>query len=418
MGGMTGKSIRGNACGAVAALFALAASLPAQSPTRTVQGKLADHRGARFQVTLWHDDMDRHSLDAIGETISDAEGRFCIVDAPWPDDASWGSHKIVLVARAKGRIALLELRGSKAAREPLQVTVHDTVEVTGRMFDAQTGQPVQTGWIWPSILRTPDEVWLTRPLGFWRAQTDERGAFVIKGLPKGASVKFLAGGRDHARTWVPADATDIRIPSDRPLDVEVPRGGRIHGRVLRPDGKPAARALVVTTSRGVGYGQTWSDDDGHFELSALMPGEYKVWAEVPDLTVVCVQGVRIRAGDVVRDQVVQLVHGGLIVGKILDAATGKPFEPGPWTDVAMYGPARGDGGSCECTKVDKHGTFRIRAPAGKNRIYLRAARGYDEPSEIVDVVEGVQTEVIWRVHRGGKAAKRPPQKPGGDKIGT
>jgi hypothetical protein len=43
------------------------------------------------------------------------------------------------------------------------------------------------------------------------------------------------------------------------------------------------------------------------------------------------------------------------------------------------------------------GTFRIRAPAGDNRIYLRSAGGYSEPSEVVTVVEGKETTVEWKL---------------------
>lgn len=96
------------------------------------------------------------------------------------------------------------------------------------------------------------------------------------------------------------------------------------------------------------------------------------------------------------------IVGGFIVGRIIDANTKKPIVPGPRTGVAMYGPARGTGGSCQCTPVRADGTFRIRAPAGQNRIYLRAAMGYNEPSEYVTVTEDQDTEVVWKLVLHGK----------------
>ena len=95
------------------------------------------------------------------------------------------------------------------------------------------------------------------------------------------------------------------------------------------------------------------------------------------------------------------MRGGFIVGRIVDQETGAPIAPGPRTDVAMYGPARGSGGACEATPVLADGTFRIRAPEGKNRIYLRAAEGWSEPSEVVEVVEGQETKVEWRLRKTG-----------------
>jgi hypothetical protein len=162
------------------------------------------------------------------------------------------------------------------------------------------------------------------------------------------------------------------------------------------------RAPAQPPTSGPGYGDTISRDDGTFCLGGLAEDVYKVWAEANDLTVIAVLDLRVGPGDEIDAQTVQLVVGGFIVGRIVDRETGKPITPGPSTDVAMYGPARGPGGSCECTPVLPDGTFRIRAPAGKNRIYMRATVGWTETQEVVDVVEGQETKVEWKVDKIGK----------------
>jgi hypothetical protein len=162
------------------------------------------------------------------------------------------------------------------------------------------------------------------------------------------------------------------------------------------------RAPAQPPTSGPGYGDALSDEHGSFELTGLPPDTYKVWAEAPDLTVIAAKGIVVRGGETSDAATVQLTPGGFIVGRIVDAATGAAFAPGPSTDVAMYGPARGPGGSCECTPVLPDGTFRIRAPAGKNRIYMRATVGWTETQEVVDVVEGQETKVEWKVDKIGK----------------
>ncbi|MFN3240674.1 MAG: hypothetical protein ACE37K_04090 [Planctomycetota bacterium] len=81
----------------------------------------------------------------------------------------------------------------------------------------------------------------------------------------------------------------------------------------------------------------------------------------------------------------------------------------------MYGPARGPTGSCEVAPVRADGTFRIRAPAGENRIYLRGQPdGYGSASEVVRVIEGEQVQVVWKL---GKPKMRKRAAPRGGGIG-
>ncbi|MFT4511326.1 MAG: hypothetical protein ACI89X_002991 [Planctomycetota bacterium] len=77
---------------------------------------------------------------------------------------------------------------------------------------------------------------------------------------------------------------------------------------------------------------------------------------------------------------------------------------GPRVSIGMMAVtfANGDGVfSFDKLPCHADGTFRIRAPAGKNRIYLRAGMGYYAPSEHVDVAENQAAEVVWRLVRKG-----------------
>lgn len=380
-----------------------AGSEPARD-TADLRGTIANAAPGRVRVTVWHDDMAKHAVTPLAEGFAADDGRFTFQSVPWFRAQDWGSHAIVVVARQPGRVAVRTLRGDDAPIDAIELSLQPTIELRGTLRCADTGKPLANAWIWPSIFATADQpyaMWLTSPLLPWHATTDAEGRFVLRDLPPMASMKLLAGGREHARMWV--DVADLQ----QPIDAALPRGGRLVGSVKRPDGSPAVRVPVMACGDGIGYGHAHTDEHGRFELSSLAPDVYKVFASDDDLTVIAVTHLRVGAGDEVDAATVQLVVGGFITGRLVDAATGKPFVPGPSTDVAMYGPARGDGGACECTPVRPDGTFRIRAPAGQNRIYLRAAGGYSEPSEVVTVVDGKETQVEWKLQPPPPQRARP-----------
>lgn len=397
----------------------LLAGLSAQAQPHEVdlRGAVTDRSddGQRVRLTLWHDDMSRDTMQMVGERFADEDGGFTFEGVPWFRRQGWGSNQFVLVARTEDRVAVVQLRGDAVDTDDVQVQLRDKVDLRGRLVDATDGEPIEGAWIWPSMLGGMDGVWITEPLLPWRAETDADGRFVLRGLPKGLSVRAIAGGPDHARAWL-----DLPAHDEPPAELELQPGGRIRGVVRMPDGSPAGRVHVVTSGMsdvGQAYGSTLTDDDGRFELQSLGRGTYKVWAVAPDLTVVAATDLKVEARETIDDVRVQLVEGGFIVGRIVDAATGEPIVPGPRTDVAMYGPARGTGGACECTPVLPDGTFRIRAPAGTNRIYLRAQPdGYGTRMENVHVVEGRETEVTWRLDKAPPAPRG--RRGGGIDIGA
>ena len=73
----------------------------------------------------------------------------------------------------------------------------------------------------------------------------------------------------------------------------------------------------------------------------------------------------------------RLVHGGLIVGRLIDDETGKPFRPATldpsWDrpDIVMYGPSRPrSGGACEGASIQEDGSFQLRAAPGDNELCI------------------------------------------------
>lgn len=383
-------------------VFAFAAMLPAQQPASpvrdvrgTVQGAAA---GESVRVTLLQNDLHVSSVDAAGETIAAADGSFTFRAVPWFEKQQWGQHSFFVVARSKQHVGVQELRGDEADPTRVRIDLTPPRQVRG-VLRGTDGKPAAGVEVWARILgdaQQPLRIWFAAPPPMWSAITRADGSFVIDGLPAITRLHMLTRSADFARTEIAVD--DLA----KAVEATLEPAGKVLGTVLLPDGSPAARVRVVTTGDGAQHGWTLTADDGTFCLAGLAAGTYKVWAEAPDLTVLAVTGLEVGAGRVVEGKVVKLVKGGFIVGRLIDA-DGKQIVPGPSTDVAMYGPARGDGGSCETTPVLPDGTFRIRAPAGRNHIYLRAAEGWNEPSESVVVVEGQETKVEWKLKPAGKS---------------
>jgi hypothetical protein len=377
--------------------LALLAHATAQQPATTIVDLRGTVRGpgdGKTRVTVWHNDMQKHAIEPIAEGFADAAGKFAFDRVPWFARQQWGPHSIVVVARRAGHAGLCTLRGDDAPTGAVVVDVAPTIELRGTVHGAD-GKALAGARVWPTIFgHDPNgggAAWVTAPLLPWLAETAADGTFTLRDLPPLPPFKLRAAHPDHATAWV--DGGDGKEPIACTLEL----GGRIRGEVRLPDGKPAPRVRVAAAAVGVGYAHAQTDLEGRYELHGLPADTYKVWAEAPDLTVVCVTNLVVRAGEIAEADQVQLTPGGFIVGKLVDASTGRPFVPGPWTDIAMYGPARGEGGACECTPVLPDGTFKIRAPAGMNRIYVRGANGYSEPSDYVEVHDGKVTNVEWRL---------------------
>ena len=227
-----------------------------QQATRDLAGAVGGDRGDRVRVTAWHNDMERVSMNMLAEVFANDDGVFTFAALPWFAGRQWGQNKVIVVARSSNRIGLIEVRGDHADTNNLHIDMHKKVNVRGQLVDRSNREPIANGWIWPSIFKTQPQVWATEPLLPWHAQTDANGHFELRGLPEGVKLKVLVGGADHARTWLDIDDNSVACRLD------VPRAGRIKGRVLLPDGSVAMRVQVETTSFEGGRGHTRTNDQG------------------------------------------------------------------------------------------------------------------------------------------------------------
>lgn len=214
----------------------------------------------------------RHDNQGKTEQVAgkaDGQGHFELKNIP-P-----GSYRVSVSADgyAPRMLGYVQL-GSNALK---QYTTHlvPPAKVRGTVIDTD-GKPVAgVEVIASSIIAIDGRGYLLpdRP----EATTDDKGAFELAGLPQG----FLQLHGHHKTYFM----LDILKPYAAPADdivLRVTATGSVKGRVLRPDGKPAADANVSVNPPGERIGKwggsTQVSPDGTFHFDGVPPGKYFVSA--------------------------------------------------------------------------------------------------------------------------------------------
>ena len=188
--------------------------------------------------------------------------------------------------------------------------------------------------------------------------------------------------------------------------------GILTGRVVYPDGKPAAGIRVVAVLEAPYIDKLWqkgilklrpdgeeyteegrqffaeqqnlsavSQADGSFHISGLITGPYDLLVtEGPgkfiyymigmprDWTAAAAIGIWGKQGHTVQlSQNIILTHGIMIQGKVIDT-DGKPLEG---IEVASIGPHRPESSDCvACVITDEKGEYSMRVPPGDITVYI------------------------------------------------
>jgi uncharacterized protein (DUF2141 family) len=167
---------------------------------------------------------------------------------------------------------------------PAEAMATGTARLAGRVVAADTGRPLK---------RARVSVQVTEGRFSKTAITDENGRFSVPNLPAGkysvsatktGYVTMAAGQRRALRSGIPIELGDGRAVTN--IDLRLPRGGVITGRIRDEDDEPLARATVRVMrfqyQRGerrlVPAGSDQTDDRGEYRVFGLPPGEFVVTA--------------------------------------------------------------------------------------------------------------------------------------------
>ncbi len=377
----------------------------APAPTGKISGQVllaADHSPAAGAV-VWAAKFDYGPL-VRRETAADAEGRFAL-ELPPGEWCVW--------ARRGSRGAQLRVTGHTvkvvAGKTLGPVTIHLEERGTfrGRLLEAESGKPIAGGRLF-----LDEGLVLT---------TDARGRFAAGGLSRKNHEGFVvAPGRQRLRVLF-----DTTGRADTELDVPVPRGGKIVGRVTGADGKPVPGAWVGRHTSGTFFSINGlflaCDADGRFEyddavtpdqptrLTASAPGYDEderngLVAPAPGKPLVVNFRLRPKPGTPAaggpgggaRGPAAGVEKLRTVTG-VVRTPDGKPaagvvvrWGPDPLTDSTQ-------------TKTDAEGRFRLRAPDKQN---LLAVLPRDFLPQFPSVAAGGDKTVEVTLKAGGTARGR------------
>ena len=157
--------------------------------------------------------------------------------------------------------------------QPTEVTLAPAAMVTGVVRDKETGDPLP---------RTEVTVRPYFASGLsWTATSDDEGRFMVTGLPPGRYI-YSAQNDTHADVPTQGDEYSNREIELAPgasataEDFNMLQRATVRGRVIGPDGKPVAGAMVgcqaVSANHYDCIDVVYTDADGRFELR---PGHFK-----------------------------------------------------------------------------------------------------------------------------------------------
>jgi protocatechuate 3,4-dioxygenase beta subunit len=243
------------------------------APSRILQGRVVDGDGnpvAGATVTLAA--MGEASL-LEWSTTSDLEGRFRC------DVVPRSGHAFYATKSGYGAPSMHEVNNLPDGE--LVLRLEESFQITGRVVDAETGQPL------PSFKVIPGRIWgAGEPdsMMYWETYREQQGRGGVYTMPfedeGGSPFRLLV----YADGYLPEMTPPLSGRGRRTNDFALRRGKGLEGVVVGPDGRPVEGAQVATLGLGyimlsgprieIGGGErsaiTTSDEQGRFRLPALL----------------------------------------------------------------------------------------------------------------------------------------------------
>jgi hypothetical protein len=213
--------------------------------------------------------------------------------------AIFGAFSRVCLCRLNGRLGSSRTACRLMAGHPFSMTAPDYLSIafcTAMLLPSAWQPPANTGRLSGLTLSESGapvagvEVELRcPPLEPRRTRSDEAGYFELANLPEADDCRLLAWKRGHVSADLEGDGGDrtvrfrIRRGAVRDgLQLRLPPGVILAGRVTYSDGRPAKDAYVYPIHREVALRLAWRpriapkkvDETGEFEFDGLAPGQY------------------------------------------------------------------------------------------------------------------------------------------------
>lgn len=268
------------------------------------------------------------------QVVTNDKGEFCF------ENLTKGDYNVI--ATAKGYRSQPRNTRISTGTSNHQILLMRDAKVCGMVIDAASGKPM------PSF-KVRMRIWTgegspTSPLndGEYTEVNSGNGEFCIEGVPPSDFVvEAVAPG------YAPTYSNHFTVNQSQPVNgvmIKLGRGGTISGRVVDAEGKPIARARVVTQDNN------WIDDEfqkvlgnqfptntttvdvrtdeaGRFLCTNLNPDVYQIVVTAEGYMQTVRTGLRVTENGNVQIGDVQMGHGGTVRGTLYDAS-GKPISGG------------------------------------------------------------------------------------------
>jgi protocatechuate 3,4-dioxygenase beta subunit len=351
----------------IAGMAALLALFAARAEAGSVSGRVLDPTGkpvagAKVQWGPYRAD-DEVQLDltlgtepaVLGETATDAEGRFRVVlDKPGV------AVTLRVVVSGLPSFRFVGPYDSSEESSLFDVQMRAASTASGHVVD-ETGKPVAGA----RVIAAANEGILdgdSRHVAETRTGAD--GAFTIADAPEGARAVLV-----RAAGFVPATRVQLEAKTDEKISLQ--HGGSVKGLVLDASGKPAAG--VVVTSEDVA---ARTDAQGNFKMPGVSAGTHRLQALWKEDYAARLDSVRVKSGEET-PATLKLRLGSAISGTVIEEATRKPLSG---VHVFAYA-ATGFGGFARrraerTARTDQRGRFRLSGLSLARYAVAAVSEGY------------------------------------------
>lgn len=345
------------------------------------------------------------------EIRADGEGRFrlpALPAGPWLIHAHDGQRTsnwvdLVIDEQSRSEVAALD-----------DLVLQPGLRVSGQVVD-DLGRPVEGASV--QLWHVHDDGRVTDPLAFERhVETTADGAFRIEGNRPCPLTRLSVRHDGH---YMGVRAIEFPLDADVTRTVVVTRYASISGRVLGPDGEPAASTML---SLGIGPLVT-AAEDGSFTFPNLQSEQREDWtlsAMSLGLEAVGTTPVDPRPGVPLEGVVVQLQASGTLSGRVVDGE-GRPVAGATvkvehdeqrrrWARISGAALSRAPVPGWKYTfeedllTTDEDGHWSVPVPVTSSVILSVSKEGwlFDEEPRQLDVAVGVaSTGHVLRLTRGG-----------------